>query len=416
MNSRTCLPFILALLTAASHADPLPATAPDAAGFDATRLTHVRSAMETLVKEGKQAGVIWLIARNGQIAETGATGLRDIEAKLPMQRDTICRIYSMTKIVTSVVVLILMEEGKLLLDDDVSTHLPELKSWTVAADDTPGDGPLNKPTAAITIRHLLTHTSGLIYDFEGSTPLHQLYKSANLWDSASLGDFIAKVAKLPLKHQPGAEFNYGINSDVLGALIERVSGRTFEDFCRTRIFEPLKMSDTAFDLPPEKLTRLAKTYSLDASGKLAEAQPMLGTWAEPGRGIASGGAGLFSTVDDYARFAQMLLNGGTLDGARVLGRKTVELMTANHLLSLTEPSHTYSKAHGFGLGVEVQRELGLGTVLGSPGSYGWYGAATTYCRIDPQEKLVAIALSQHFPFNEHRMFARFSNAYYQALK
>jgi CubicO group peptidase (beta-lactamase class C family) len=416
MKPLTCLLILLTLRAALVVAEPLSPKAAEAAGFDSERLTRVRTSMEALVNEGKQAGVVWLIARNGHVVESGATGLRDREANLPMQRDTICRIYSMTKIVTSVAVLILMEDGKLLLDDDVAAHLPELKGMKVAAagsPDNPAPEPLKTP---ITIRHLLTHTSGLIYDFDGSTALHEAYKAAKLWDSTSLAEFTAKVAKLPLKHQPGTQFTYGISSDVLGALIERISGMSFPDFCRTRIFEPLKMSDTAFDVLPEKRARLAKTYSLDASGKLAEAPPMLGVWPEPGRGIASGGAGLFSTVDDYARFAQMLLNGGTLDGARVLSRKTVELMTANHLTMLDKPHHAHSPAHGYGLGVEVRTDLGRTTHLSSVGQYGWYGAATTLCHIDPQEKMVVLAFSQHFPFNEHRMFARFANACYQALK
>jgi CubicO group peptidase (beta-lactamase class C family) len=176
------------------------------------------------------------------------------------------------------------------------------------------------------------------------------------------------------------------------------------------------MKDTSFDVPSEKRHRLAKTYKVGSDGKLTEAEPMLGVWAEKGRGLASGGAGLFSTVDDYARFAQMLCNGGALDHARILGRKTVEFMTANHLSGLPGGHHPFNPAMGFGLGVEVRMDSGQAAYPGSLGQFGWYGAATTYCQIDPKERLVAVAFAQHFPFNEHNLFAKFATGYHQALE
>jgi CubicO group peptidase (beta-lactamase class C family) len=175
------------------------------------------------------------------------------------------------------------------------------------------------------------------------------------------------------------------------------------------------MRDTGFDVPEAKMNRVAKTYKHGTDGKLIEAEPLLNTWPEPGRGIESGGAGIFSTAGDYARFAQMLLNGGTLEGHRILGRKTVELMTANHLLTLPN-NQAAIRPKGFGFGVEVTTDLGWLTVPSSPGQFGWYGAATTYCQVDPKEKIVAVALAQHFPFNEHNFFAQFATGYYQALK
>jgi CubicO group peptidase (beta-lactamase class C family) len=339
-----------------------------------------------------------------------------LENKLPMQRDTICRIYSMTKIITSVAVLILVDEGRVRLDDPVADYLPELKAMQVlkgGTADAPELAPLKTP---ITIKHLLTHTSGLIYDFDGSDALHLLYQRAKLWEGSSLNDFVAKVATLPLKCQPGEEWNYGINADVLGALVETVSGMSFEAFLQKRLFTPLAMKDTAFDLPAEKLDRLAKTYQHGTDGKLTQAKPMLGTWHEAGKGLAAGGSGLFSTADDYARFAQMLCNGGQLEGKRILSRKMAELMTANHLAAMTPPHHAFSPANGWGLGVEVQLDLDHSSLPGTPGAFGWYGAATTYCRIDPKERLVAILLTQHFPFNEHKIFETFSALYYGAME
>src|SRR5437867_809047 len=406
------LALFLTILLAVSAQAQLPTTSPARAGFDPARLEVLHATTKRFVDDGQHAGVITLLARDGKLVDFRTYGYRDLERKLPMERDTICRVYSMSKIITSVGVLVLFEEGRFNLDDPVARYLPELKEMKVMTGgtaDAPQLEPLKRP---ITIKHLLTHTSGLIYDFDGNDELHKLYKRADLWSGPDLKDFIRKTGKLALKHQPGDQFTYGINTDVLGALIERISGRTFGDFLEERVFHPLGMKDTAFDVPKEKMNRVAKTYKHGPGGRLIEAEPLVNTWPEKGRGIESGGAGLFSTVEDYARFAQMLCNGGTLDGKRILGRKTVELMTANHLTALPESAHAFNRAKGFGLGVEVSIDPGRGAVPTSMGQFGWYGAATTYCQIDPKEKLVAIAFVQHFPFNEHNFFAKFATGYY----
>jgi CubicO group peptidase (beta-lactamase class C family) len=392
----------------------LPMARPAPAGFSAERLERLHKTTETFVDKEKHAGIVTLLARDGKIVDVKTFGYRDLEKKLPMERDTICRVYSMSKIVTSVAVLMLLEEGKFTLDDPVTNYLPELKNMKVFVGGTTESPSVTDLQRPITIKHLLTHTSGLIYDFAGNDPLTLIYRKAELWSGPDLKNFIEKVGKLPLKHQPGDAFTYGINTDVLGRLVEVTSGKTFADFLQERLFRPLGMHDTSFDVPEEKRRRLAKTYEHASGSSFQEAKPLIETWPEEGRGVASGGAGLFSTVDDYALFAQMLLNQGQYNGIRILGRKTVELMTANHLLTLKEPI-AFNPAHGFGLGVEVQRDLGHGAQLGSPGAFGWYGAATTYCRIDPKERIVAIAFAQHFPFNEHKFFEKFANGYYQAI-
>ena len=356
--------------------------------------------------------MITLLARDGKLVDFQTYGYRDLEKKLPMERDTICRVYSMSKIITSVGVLVLFEGGRFKLDDPVSKYLPELKDMTGGTADAPQLKPLKRP---ITVKHLLTHTSGLIYDFSGGKELSKLYERANLWIGPGLNDFISKLGKLPLQHQPGDAFTYGVNTDALGALIEKISGKTLGAFLEERIFNPLDMKDTGFDVPPEKMNRLAKTYKHGADGKFVEAEPIIETWPEPGRGIESGGGGLFSTAGDYARFAQMLANGGSLEGHRILGRKTVELMTANHMVTLPN-NQAATRQKGFGLGVEMTTDLGQLSMPSSIGQFGWYGAATTYCQIDPKEKLVAIAFVQHFPFNEHNFFSKFATSYYQALK
>jgi CubicO group peptidase (beta-lactamase class C family) len=362
---------LAATLAVSVHAQ-LPATSPKAAGFDPARPEVLHATTRRFVEDGRHAGLITLLARNGKIVDFQTYGMRDIEKQLPMERDTICRVYSMSKIITCAATLILFEDGKFLLDDPVAKYLPELqgmKVWT--------NGALVAAKRPITIKHLLTHTSGLMYDFRGEDELTKQWRAADLWSGPGLDSFITKLAKLPLKHHPGDAYTYGVNMDVLGALIERVSGQRFGAFLEARMFRSLGMKDTGFDVPPEKMHRLAKTYKL-VDGKFVEDVPIIETWPEAGRGIEAGGAGIFSTAGDFARFAQMLCNGGTLDGQRILGRKTVELMSANHMVTLPD-NQAATRPKGFGLGVEVTTDLGQLAVPSSIGQFGWYGAATTYC-------------------------------------
>jgi CubicO group peptidase (beta-lactamase class C family) len=403
------------VLVALSVPAQLPTTSPKSAGFDPVRLAILHATTQRFVDEGKHAGIITLLARGGRVVDVYACGYQDIGKGLPMQRDTICRVYSMSKTITCVATLTLFEEGRFNLDDPVVNYLPELKEmkvWSGGTREAPKLEALKRP---ITIKHLLTHTSGLIYDFSGEDELTRLWRSAGLWTGPGLTNFLAKLSKLPLKHQPGDAYTYGVNQDVLGALIERVSGKRFGAFLEERLFRPLRMKDTGFDVPEAKRGRLAKTYKRGSDGKFVEDKPILETWPESGRGIEAGGSGIFSTVDDFTRLAQMLCNGGTLDGQRILGRKTVELLTANHLLTLPN-NQAATRPKGFGFGVEVTTDVGALSVPSSVGQFGWYGAATTYCQIDPKERIVAIAFAQHFPFNEHQFFAAFQTGYYQALK
>ena len=392
----------------------LPSTSAKAAGFDPARLEVLYATVKSFVDEKKHAGIITLLIRNGKVVDFQSYGYRDVEKQLPMERDTICRVYSMSKIITCAAVLMLMEDGKFNLDDPVANYIPELKDmrvWTGGTADAPQTEPLKRP---ITILHLLTHTSGLMYDFIGSDELAKMWQKADLWNGPGLNGFIAKLSKLPLKHQPGDAWTYGVNMDVLGALIERVSGKTFGEFLQERMFAPLGMKDSGFDVPEDKMNRLAKTYKV-VDGKFVEEKPIIETWPEKGRGIEAGGAGIFSTAMDYAVFAQMLCNGGTTNGKRILSRKSIELMTANHMVTLPN-NQAATRQKGFGFGVEVTTDIGQLPMPSSVGQFGWYGAATTYCQIDPKEKIVAIALAQHFPFNQFGFFAKFQTGYYQALK
>jgi len=394
---------------------PLPQTRPEKAGFSQERLEKMHGLIRSYIDQGKHAGAIAVIARNGKLVDFTTYGFRDLEARAPMRSDTIVRVYSMSKVITSVAVLMLYEEGRFSLTDPISMYIPELKDLKVCVGGSPDEPKLVDAKRPITIKHLLTHTSGLPYEFSAIEPVKTMHQRADLWESTSLKDFIQRLAKLPLVQQPGEGFTYGVNIDVLGYLIEVISGQPLEQFMQERIFNPLKMKDTGFDVPPEKMSRLAKIYEAGPDGKLREAKVSFGAYAEKGRGIPSGGGGLFSTAGDYLRFGQMLLNGGKLDGKQILGRKTVELMMANNLTDLERGSQPGNPSEGFGLGGGVRLDLAKGNSLGSIGQFGWNGAATTSFNIDPKEKTVVLLLTQHFPYNQTGIFAKFYTLFYQAL-
>jgi CubicO group peptidase (beta-lactamase class C family) len=414
--------------------DPLPVATPESAGFSPERLARLHARMQRFVDEGQHAGLATLLVRNGRIVDWRTWGYRDVDRQLPMEKDTIVRIYSMSKIITSVAVMALHEEGRNKLDDPVARYLPALKAMKVLDGGTARAPVLVPARAPITIKQLLTHTSGFIYAF-GNGPLDEIYQRGDPFQSSSLDEFVTRVSKLPLSHEPGTRFRYGISSDILGAVVEKVSGQKFDEFVEERICRPLKMRDTGFDVPAEKMGRLATVYTHGKAGRSGTAstsggngngsgaaqarfvrsEPVASSYPEKGRGFAAGGSGMFSTIGDYARFAQMLLNGGELDGVRILGRKTVELMTANHLNHLSKVTHGSSDSEGFGLGVAVRVDLAKGNELGSLGQFGWSGAATTTVNIDPQERLVALVFAQHMPFNEHDLFWNFTTLAYQAL-
>jgi CubicO group peptidase (beta-lactamase class C family) len=414
--ARRAVTVAIACLLAASGAladPPLPAASPESQGFSPERLERLHAHLKQVVDEGKYSGMVLLLARNGKLVDWQTYGLRDVEQRLPMEKDTIVRIYSMSKIVTSVAALILHEEGRLKLGDPVSKYLPALGKMQVMKGGTAKAPVLVPAKTPITIKHLLTHTAGFIYGF-GTTPVDKVYQQGKHFDAASMDEFVALAAKLPLAFEPGTRFAYGINTDVLGAVVEKVSGQPFDVFVEQRISKPLGLVDTGYDVPAEKMGRLAKVYQ-KKDGRFAAMEPVAASFAEKGRGFPTGGAGMFSTAGDYARFAQMLLGGGELDGVRILGRKTVELMTTNHLNHLPRPTNEFSDADGFGLGVAVRLDLARSNQLGSEGQFGWSGAATTNVVMDPKEKLVGIVMAQHMPFNEHDLFWHVSTLTYQAL-
>lgn len=403
----------IALLAACQAVLPgsLPRSTPQAEGVSPARLERVHELIERSIDAGEHAGAVVLIARHGKIVDERAFGVRDVATGEPMRDDTIVRIYSMTKVVTAVAVLQLVEDGKLGLDDPATRWVPELADVRVITGGTAEAPVLEALARPITIRMLLNHTSGLTYDFGPESPTKELYTRADLWNATSLDDFAKRVGTLPLVAQPGTAFHYGINDDVLGVVVQRASGLAFEDFVARRITEPLAMHDTSFDVPAEKMHRLSKLHSR-VDGALRVVPEILGAHAEPGRGIPCGGAGLFSTIGDYARFAQCLLDGGSLDGARILSRKTVELALRN---SLPAGVDAFRAGEGWGLFSGLRLDPAATGELGSAGTFHWSGAATTTFFADPEEELLALVFFQHLPFDEHKVFKRFRTAVYQAL-
>jgi CubicO group peptidase (beta-lactamase class C family) len=392
----------------------LPSGAPQKLGFDADRLERLHRGMKRFVETGRHAGVSLLLVRDGQIADTFATGFRNREMDLPMTRDTIVRIYSMTKIVVSVAALTLLEEGKLGLLDPVTEYLSQFRDLRVFAGGTARDPKLVPLERPLTIQHLFTHTSGFIYEAPGE-PIEEFYRPVYEEHCESLEHLVNLLARVPLKWQPGIQFEYGFSTDILGRVVEIVSGQRLDQFLNERVLGPLKMSDTGYSVDASRKERLANVYEQGTDGALHPVQSLRGELVEGERDYPAGGGGLFSTLDDYARFAQMLCNQGELEGVRTIGRKTWELMVANHLADTSMGSNNLRPGYGFGLGVSIRLDNGLAGTLGTIGSFGWAGMATTYCRIDPVESFVGLVFAQHLPYDEHGLFQRFANLAYQAL-
>lgn len=389
---------LMVMAAAALLAQPLPVSTPAKEGMSAERLGRLHAYFDEVARSGRPPGAVSMVVRNGKIVDWRAYG--------DMKRDTICRVYSMTKPVTSVAIMMLVEEGKLSLSDKVETYIPEFKDLKVYKGGTVDKPELTVPERAMTVKHLLTHTSGLTYG--GADNVGEMYRKVKVFEVGSLKEFIGRVAKLPLVASPGTKYEYSISIDVLGYLVEVVSGMPFDRFVDERIVKPLKMKDTTFVLPEEKRARLAKIYTLK-DGKVAEAPGL------EAKGVPFGGMGLFSTIDDYARFAQMLANGGELDGVRLLGRKTVDLMMMNHLTGLEKPTTGGDNSDGFGLGGSVRIAVEKSARPGTEGLYGWDGAASTRFRVDRKEKLTMLLFQQWFPFDTTNL-NKFETLVYQALE
>ncbi len=387
----------LGLLALATHAFALERAKPEEVGLSSERLERLSAALEGYVERGEIAGSVTLVARRGRIAFLEAVGFRDREARARMTEDTLFRIASQTKAIVSVGAMLLVEEGKLSLSDPVAKYLPEFADTTVAVERPNGRYTVEPAARPITVRHLLTHTSGFDY---GTGPAADRWRDAGFtrWYFADRNEpmraSVERIAKLPAAAHPGERWIYGYSTDILGVLIEVVAGQPLDRFLAERIFEPLGMTDTHFFVPPAKRDRLAAVYSF-RNGKIERAPADAtgqGAYVDGPRQAFSGGAGLVSTAQDYARFLQMMLDGGTFDGRRILSRKTVELMTVDHLDGLA-----YNAGQGFGLGFFVVKDVGARGVPGSKGEFGWAGAYHTTYWVDPAESLVVVHLTQLLP-------------------
>ena len=398
--TRFFAPLVFALaLSASALAQGLPIAKPESLGMSAERLQRLSAAMKRAVEEDRAAGIVTLVVRKGKTTHFESFGQLDREKQVPMPKDAIFRIASMSKAITTVAAMMLMEEGTLLLDDPVSKFIPSFKKTSVmAAAATSGSDVGSVPARReITIRDLMTHTAGISY---GTGPLEGQYKAANvhMWYFADKDEPIAatidRLAALPFSSQPGERFVYGFATDVLGVVVEKASGLSLGEFFRTRIFQPLRMVDSSFYLPPEKISRFATVYSAGSNGLARAPDPARGQgdYVKGPRKSFSGGAGVLSTASDYARFLQMLLNGGELDGVRLLGPKSVELMTSNHVGTLYQEGR-----FGFGLGFEIVEHVGRSGRPGSVGEFSWGGAYHTQFWVDPVEKIVAVFMTQLLP-------------------
>lgn len=379
--------------------------------------------MQGYIEQKKLAGTIAMVARYGKVAYLERFGMMDLEAAKPMQFDTIFRIYSMTKPITSVALMMLYEEGQFQLHDPVSKFIPEFAEVKVLASATQEGFEVAELEREITIWHLLTHTAGLTYDFFEDSPVDAMYREAEILSPLGilkmpLQEMIQRLVRLPLTHQPGTAWRYSMATDVLGYLIEVISGMSLDVFLEQKILKPLGMEDTDFYVPEAKLGRFAAMYSPTENGgiELLDA-PATSPYAKPTRCL-SGGVGLISTASDYIRFAQMLLNGGELDGTRLLGRKTIELMTANHLpdelIPIQLQPHTLHGC-GFGLGFRVLVNAAQAGLLASEGEFGWGGAASTSFFVDPEERLIGLLLTQLMPSRYYPIRNEFKVLVYQAL-
>lgn len=331
-----------------------------------------------------------------------------------MQGDTIVRIYSLTKIITSVAAINLIEEGKLGLSTPIKEYLPEFNDMRILVGGNAQHRELIPAEVPINVHHLFTHTSGFTYG-DKEEAIDEIYQTAGLDKADSLADLVRMLATLPLKREPGTMYEYGFSTDILARVVEVVSSQPFDLFLQERILEPLGMTDTGFSVDDAKRDRLAKVYEHGTNGELQPVQRFEFEVIEGQKKFPMGGSGLFSTIQDYSRFAQALCNGGELNGVRILSRKAFEQMTVDHLGGKPVENRTYTEGYGFGLGVAVRTNNGLAGTLGTLGSFGWSGKATTYCVMDPVEELVMLVFTQHLPYDEHGLFEQFTNLVYQAL-
>ncbi|MDG2020220.1 MAG: serine hydrolase [SAR86 cluster bacterium] len=392
---------------------------PESLGLDSSVLENIKEYLnDTYVKDGKYVGTMTLVSRKGEVAYLDSLGFMDRENEKPMQENSIFRIYSMSKAITSIAIMQLYEKSKFRLDDPVYWYIPSWKNLRVYQSGVYPNFLTSRPERHMTIRDLLTHMSGLTYDFMYKSNVDAAYRKTKVQQAGTLEEFVEILSTLPLEFSPGDKWNYSVSTDVLGYLVEVISGMKLEEYFKANIFEPLEMVDTSFSCPEEKLDRLASLYEHipDNEPRLLEI-PFLNTK------MASGGGGLFSTMSDYHNFCSMLLHQGEFNGKRLIGRKTLELMTVNHLPNnqdLTEMSESaFSETPyagvGFGLGFSVMLDPAKSQTTSDIGEYGWGGAASTVFMINPKEEMFIIFLTQLLPSSTYQVRRELRSIVYSAL-
>jgi CubicO group peptidase (beta-lactamase class C family) len=407
---------LVLLLVAPLHAVALPAASPEEVGLSLDRLKRIGPVLERQIAEGKFPGAVFLVARKGRVAHFEAVG-RLAPDGAPMPKDAVFRLYSMTKPFTSVALMMLAEDGRLRITDPVGQHLPALAKLEVAVAKTDASGkveyvnvPVERP---MTVYDLLRHTSGIVYGgFTRNAHIKELYRKNSVgWEGVTPAEQLDRLSKVPLAHQPGTAWEYSLSTDVVGRVVEAVSGAPLGRVLDERLFRPLKMSDTTFHVTQERAARIAQPFATErATGRPIK---LYDVTVAPKND--AGGAGSAGTVIDYARFLQMMLNGGQLEGARVLSRATVRHMTSDHLGDM-RIAGTLAPGYGFGLGFAVRRADGLSGLFGSAGEYNWGGAGGTSFWVDPKEQLVAVLMTQTQPGPWQREFRElFRQMVYQAI-
>ena len=378
------------------QAAELPVVTPEEVGFSSERLGEITAFARRDVDDGKLVGVVTMVARHGKIVHYDAVGNYGLDNDQPIDKDALFRIYSMTKPITTVAMMMLYEEGKFQLGDPVAKHLPEFEDQKIFRD-----GELVAPQSPMTIEQLMSHSAGLTYSFGSDHPAATALQEADIWGSRDLAEYIGRLSEVPLRFEPGTRYHYGVATDVLGAIVERLSGLTLEEYFHRRIFAPLGMQDTFFNVPEDKMHRLATNHHWDKEAGAISLIPEENVRPVTGVTLFSGGGGLISTAMDYMIFCEMMRNGGSYNGARILGPKTVQYMTINHLTDEVRnegadefpASHLYP-GQSFGLGFGVITNPGQSQVISSAGEYSWGGAANTKFWIDPEEQLVGILMTQ----------------------
>jgi CubicO group peptidase (beta-lactamase class C family) len=405
----------------------MPAPNPESLGFDAQRLARLDSYMAKAIADGRVAGMVTLLARHGQVVAEKSYGYRSLATKAPMTRDTIFRLYSMSKPITGVAMMLLFEEGRWRLDDPVTRFVPEFKNLKVmTGKDADGHLTLEDLKRPPTMRQLMSHTAGFGYGLADEHPVDKLYREKRVLGATGLADMIARTAEIPLMYQPGTRWYYSSAVDIQGYIVEKLSGQKFGDFLQQRIFKPLKMTDTSFYVPAEKASRLAAVYvGNPKTGQIEEAKQLFGgtlpTYLEP-PSMESGGGGLVGTIADYARFAQMIANKGELDGVRLLSPASIEMMGTNMLskdvLARGDglPGQRFDEAIGFGLDFMVVTEPRVAGTLEGKGSMSWGGAAGTWFWVDPTNDLIFVGMIQRMGDTGGDSFGLISRTLtYQAL-